>query len=34
VLACEADARGRKGLEDRDYPRRITCVERAPRQRA
>ena len=20
VLACEADARGRKGLEDRDYP--------------
>jgi tRNA nucleotidyltransferase (CCA-adding enzyme) len=23
LLACEADARGRKGLEDRDYPQRV-----------
>jgi tRNA nucleotidyltransferase (CCA-adding enzyme) len=22
LLACEADARGRKGLEDREYPQR------------
>lgn len=27
ILACEADARGRKGLEDRDYPQSATLRE-------
>ena len=32
VLACEADARGRKGLENRDYPQADYSAPRARRR--